>query len=199
MSRGFFGGGGGDGENSRPGQKKSMKNLMDFSTKRKKTQSEMIRDRTTHKMPSYEEMVEKLMDEKMTSTAKGSTFFHLPGTAAPEEREQSKGRDKAIEIYKMKLAKKRSKIRDAKVEVIPKNYSGTGGGWIDKKGKIRNKNGLVVMEVNLTNGVISNHMGMKVGKYNPHSQSNDFKISRLIDKYTVAKGIFNPFGGKQDT
>src|SRR5690606_27334531 len=112
-------------------------------------------------------MVQDMLDEKMTSGTR--TGFFLPGTTPPEEKEMSKGRQMAIEHYKMKRMRQRMKIRDNKVEVVPKNYGGESGGWIDGKGKIRNKNGMVVMEVNLQNGEIRNNMGLKVGKYNPHS------------------------------
>jgi len=202
MSRGFYGTGGGGGDSKRPGaaksdptKKKSMMNALNYSRNRQKTQAELVRERSTVKLKEYSEMVEDLLDAKMTSKEK-PRGFNLPGSAPPEEKQITKGRETAIEHFKMKRMKQRMKVRDQRVEVIPKNYTGPQGGWIDKKGRIRNSHGQIVMEVNTKNGVISNRFGMKVGKYNPHSQTNDFKIQRLIQRYTQHQHRhINPFGG----
>lgn len=218
MSRGFFGNGSGGGDSKRPGaaksdptKKKSMMSSLNFSRKRQKTLNELVRERTTTKVKDYNEMVEDLLDAKMTSTERPRQFS-LPGAAPPEQKEISKGRKAAIEHFKMKRMKQRMKVRDQRVEVIPKLYSGPQGGWIDKKGRIRNAHGVIVMEVNTKNGVITNRLGLKVGKYNPHSMTCDFKIQRLIQRYDAHHtthmnlfagkdghtGPFNPFGGKDD-
>ena len=215
MSRGFFGGGGG-GDSKRPGaakadptKKKSMMNALNFSRKRQKTQNELIRERSSTKLKDYNEMVEDLLDAKMTSSERPRQF-NLPGSAPPEEKQVTKGRLAAIEHFKMKRMKQRMKVRDQRVEVIPKNYNGAQGGWIDKNGRIRNRHGQIVMEVNTKNGVITNRLGLKVGKYNPHSMTCDFKIQRLLLRYEQHQhrhdnpfgganqhdGPFNPFGGK---
>lgn len=204
MSRGFFGGAGGNNGRPRPGasksdptKKKSFMAVLNYSRKRNKTMNELVKERNTHKLTDYKEMVEDMLDAKMTSTER-KRGFNLPGTAPAEEKVISKGRQAAIDHFKMQRAKQRMKVRDKKVEVIPKNYMGAHGGWIDKKGKIRNHHGAIVMEVNLNTGVITNKLGLKVGKYNPNSYGNDFKIQRLIDRYTKQGEYQNPFGGKGD-
>ncbi len=215
MSRGFFSGSGG-GDSKRPGsakgdptKKKSLMTTLNYSRKRQKTQNELIRERSSIQLKDYSEMVEDLLDAKMSSTERPRQF-NLPGSAPPEEKKISKGREAAIEHFKMKRMKLRMKVRDQRVEVIPKNYPGAQGGWIDKNGRIRNRHGQIVMEVNLKNGVITNRLGLKVAKYNPHSMTCDFKIQRLLQRYEQHQhrhdnpfagagqhdGKFNPFGGK---
>ena len=149
----------------------------------------------TQQVKNYKEMIEDLMDEKMFDPKK-MKGFHLPGTIAPEQKEMTKGQKAAMEFMMQKRAKERMRKREQKVDVIPKQYNGRAGGWIDKKGKIRNKFGVIVMEVNLETGVVTNRMGLKVAKYNPHSATCDFKIQRLIDQYTKDQKTFNPFGMK---
>ena len=214
MSRGFFGSSGG-GDKKRPGaakddptRKKSIMNSLNYSRKRQKTQNELIRERTSTRVKDYSEIIEDLLDAKMTSSERPRQF-NIPGSAPAEAKEITKGRQAAIDHFKMKRLKQRMKVRDQRVEVIPKNYTGHQGGWIDKKGRIRNGHGQIVMEVNMKNGVITNRLGLRVGKYNPHSPSNDFKIQRLIQRYTQHQhkhenpfsghshdGPFNPFAGK---
>jgi len=205
MSRGFFGGGGSGGNDKRPGaakndltKKKSMMSVLAVSRKRKRTMNELVAERTSSKVKNYKDMVDDLIDDKMSSTGRPQ-YFMLPGTQQSEEKEMTKGRKMALEHFKMKRMQQRMKVRDQRVEVTPKHYMGIHGGWIDKKGKIRNEHGHIVMEVNLNTGVITNRLGLKVGKYNPASQSNDFKIQRLIDKYTKAHSTINPFANPHDT
>ena len=114
-----------------------------------------------------------------------------------QEKEITKGREQAIEHYKMKRMKARLKVRDQRVEVVPKFYMGMHGGRVAKDGKIMNAKGQIVMNINLNTGVITNRFGMKVGKYNPHSSTNDFKIQRLIDKYSHHLDNPNPFAAKE--
>ena len=199
MSRGFLGGSTGNGglggkKNKSEFRTKFDKMMRQYSNKRKSTVNELVRDKT-QQVKNYKEMLEDMMDEKMFSPKK-SMGMSLPGTVPTEQKEQTKGQKMAMELAMQKRAKERMKKREMKVDVVPKHYTGRAGGWIDKKGKIRNKNGLIVMEVNLDTGVITDRMGMKVGKYTANSMNCDFKIQRLIDKYTKAQKNFNPFAMK---
>ncbi len=197
MSRGFFGGpsGGGSGFGSKRKKnefrEKFDKMIKSHQRNYKSTMDELVREKT-RQLTDYKEMIEDLMDEKMFNGGIGPSF-HLPGTVAPEKKEMTKGQKMAMELAMQKRAKERAKIRDQRVEVVPKQYTGRAGGWIDKTGKIRNKFGVIVMEVNLDTGAITNRMGMKVGKYNPKSMSCDYKIQRLIDQYTRDAKKMNPF------
>ena len=197
MSRGFFGGkmgggGTGSGRGKNEFREKFEKMMQQYSTKRQSTRGELVRDKS-RQVKDFKETLEEMMDERMFNPKKLNQFT-LAGTAQAEEKELTKGQKAAMEHAMQKRAKMRMKEREQKVDVIPKSYTNKYGGWIDKKGKIRNGKGDIVMEVNLKTGVITNKMGLKVGKYNPHSMSNDFKISRLIDKYSSKRtNPFNPF------
>jgi hypothetical protein len=199
MSRGFFGGPTGKGGlGSKKGKsefrEKFDKMMRQYSQKRRSSVKELVRDKT-QQVKNYKEMLEDMMDEKMFSP-KNLNTFSLPGTVPSEQKEMTKGQKAAMELAMQKRAKERMKKREMKVDVIPKQYTGRSGGWIDKKGKIRNKHGMIVMEVDLDTGVITNRMGLKVGKYTPHSATCDFKIQRLIDQYTKAHKNTNPFAMK---
>ena len=106
MSRGFFSGSGG-GDSKRPGaakgdptKKKSLMSTLNYSRKRHKTQNELIRERSSVQIKDYSEMVQDLLDAKMSSTERPRQFS-LPGTAEPEAKKVSKGRAAAIEHFKI--------------------------------------------------------------------------------------------------
>ena len=122
----------------------------------------------------------------------------MPGTAAQEEREMTKGMKAAMEMAQQARMKKRNQQRSAKVEIIPKSFgSGPDGGRITKDGKIMNNMGVVVMHINPKTGIITDGLGLKVCKYNPSSSVCENKIEKLVQKYSAQKNKFNPFAPKE--
>jgi len=197
MSRGFMSSSGG-GSKRGGGSDKSTKFAKMMSAGRNQTRSEMIKDRSSHGTKDYSEMLEDLIDEKIFSSNPNKYKFTLAGTEAQEEREMSKGMKAAMEMAMMQRAKKRNKDRSAKVEIIPKSFGmGADGGRLDKNGKIMNNAGQILLSIDPKTGIITDNMGLKVGKYNPNSSVCDNKIEKLVQKYSAQKSRMNPFAPKQ--
>ena len=194
MSRGFFGGGGLGGGKNPFAPKKSNSNSM-FSRKRKRSMQEMMDEKASHKVKSHKDMVEDLIDERMFSLDKKNMGFALPGTQGNEDnRKFSKGYLQAMEFAKQKRMKQKMKRRDNGVKIQPKALS---GGRIDSSGRILNDKGQVVMKINPETGVITDSMGMKLGKYKPFAHGMDGKLEKLIEKYTKRTVGINIFSGEK--
>lgn len=195
MSRQFLGGGGGKNNNRGKTGKGVIGQMV--SGKRRRSQKEMIAEKTAHHVKDYNEMIEDLIDEKMFSTDPRKNSFHLPGTQAPEERKLTKGYLAAMEQAKQKRAKQRMKVRDKKVEITPKTFGdGEHGGRIDKKGRVINNQGKVLFQVDPKTGIITAGLGLKVGKYKAGSLVADHKMEKLIAKHSKGANVFNPFAAK---
>lgn len=196
MSRGFMSGGAAGGKKGGSSGKKFGSSL---SGNRPQTREELMNP--NHGAPqtkSYGDMLDDLIDEKMFSGNPNQNKFSLHGTQPLEEREMTKGMKAAMEMAKQQRAKKRGKSRGKGIQIIPKSFGmGPDGGRIDKEGRIMNAQGQVMLKVDPQTGIITDNMGMKVGKYNAHSMVNETKIENLIKKYSAQRAKTNPFAAKE--
>lgn len=196
MSRGFMSGGGTGGKKNGGSGKKFGSSL---SGNRPQTREDLMNPNShAPKTKSYGDMLDDLIDEKMFSDNPNKHKFSLSGTQAQEDREMTKGMKAAMEMAKQQRAKKRKKSRGKGVDIIAKSFGmGPDGGRIDKEGRIMNAQGQVMLKVDPNTGIITDNMGMKVGKYNAHSMVNETKIENLIKKYSAQKATTNPFAAKE--
>ena len=193
MSRGFFGGGGtGSGKN--PFAKKPFNSGLFAGRKRRRDLEDLVEERTTHRLKSQKEILAEMLEDKMYSLDKKSYGFVLPGTEESETT-YSKGYIDAVERAKNKNLQKRIKQRDNAVKIKARNFGGEYGGRIDAKGRVTNNKGRIVLTVDPETGIIKNSMGTNVGKYNPRAHNCEFKMERLIDKYSKAPGYGGGVGG----
>ncbi len=196
MSRGFMSGGGGGGKKSGGSGKSKLGSMLDGN--RNQSREEMIKGKSSHQTKNYSDMLEDLIDEKMFSSNPNKHKFTLSGTQAQEEREMTKGMKAAMEMAKQQRMKKRKKSRGNGIEIIAKSFGmGPDGGRVDKEGRIMNAQGQIMLRIDQQTGIITDNMGMKVGKYNAHSMVNETKIEKLIQKYSAQKAKGNPFAAKE--
>jgi len=120
--------------------------------------------------------------------------FTLPGTEENETK-HSKGYIDAVELAKGRNLQKKIKQRDNAIKIKARNFSGEFGGRIDSKGRVMNNKGRIVLTVDPDTGIIKNNMGTNVGRYNPRAHNCEFKMERLIDKYSKAPGFGGGLGG----
>lgn len=194
MSRGFLVGGGGS---KKSGGNSGKKNAASLLAARGMSREEMLRGANKVEKKDYQDMLDDLLDEKMMSSNPNKYSFSMHGTPPQEEREMSKGMKVAMELMMQKRLKKRAKIKGQAVEIVPKSYGmGADGGRVDSAGRIMNNAGQILLRIDPKTGIISDNMGMKVGKYNPNSMVSDTKIQNLIKKYTQKTSTFNPFAPK---
>lgn len=154
-------------------------------------------------MPSATERYQELFKEKRKAHFKkameegGKWAFTLPG-AVRHQRGLSKNAKSALAMMAKRKAAKEYKKEQLRVVVSARSFP--RGGRIDIKGRVFSVQEHYILQVSNKDGAIRTMNGLKVGRYNPRSKLNDYKLSLLIDRYSpkpkvAAAGAWDPVTG----
>lgn len=197
MMNRFFGGGGGKKPPRKPGIGSGnafagllSKGMAGHFSKKATSYAEALKARSgASSLQDYKEMLQAKEVERLKKGPPSKTLTSVGnrGTraASKEEEQHSKGYEKAIKELAIKKMLQEQRARTGQgVEIKAKNFMGKHPGRIDAKGRIYNKENKIILTVDLKTGKIKNHLGVAVGKYNAKSATNDFRIEKLLEKYS---------------
>jgi|GEM_PF-2778543 len=176
MARKTLGGSGSRFSRTNANGKKNTLDLANYDPKESlRTQ---LHNKLKDKMPDYQDILEEKMEKAMLEG--GNKKYG--GIAGTKKNEKAVKNNSFMKAYELISAKKKGKRKKAKhdIDIIAKPIA---NGRVKEDGEVVDASGNSVLKIDLNTGVIKNGRGMKVGKYNPQSATNDFILERLIQKH----------------
>jgi hypothetical protein len=130
----------------------------------------------------YKMIFKRKMAEHMQQAQAGRAGFSLPGTVNQKAALSTRTMQLLEDRAKRKAAKEERALRQM-VVIKPRNYGGVG--YIDKKGKVYDVAGNIVLGVNTKNGKISTYQtGWYIGKYRPKGMGHNQMMTDAILKHS---------------